>query len=78
MSADGSPRYTSTLVTAAWGKPGRWRWFRQPTIRFGVVQWMHEMLVRRLVRLEQSRSGEVHVLVVDDKRSPKVGHRCLL
>lgn len=44
----------------------------------GVVQWMHEMLVRRLVRLEQSRSGEVHVLVVDDKRSPKVGHRCLL
>lgn len=44
----------------------------------GVVQWMHEMLVRRLVRLEQSCSGEVHVLVVDDKRSPKVRHRCLL
>jgi len=40
----------------------------------GVVQWMHEMLVR----LEQSCSGEVHVLVVDDKRSPKVRHRCLL
>ena len=44
----------------------------------GVMQRMHEMLVRRLVQFEQPHSGEVHVLVVDDKRSPKVRHRCLL
>jgi len=40
-----------------------------------VVQRMHEMLVRGLMRFEKSNAREMYVLVVDDERGPKIRQR---
>ena len=43
----------------------------------GMVRASHPTGRSRRLR-GRARSGEVRVLVVDDERSPKAGHRCLL